>query len=102
MIFFFLLISVHQEFDFRAHDSAFKDRYLQLQNVRLSFIPTDKNDVHDLGPMEDVNFHDFYKCVFFFKKKVDTFGILCTCCSTDQAGHSNFGEKYTCSSKPND
>ncbi|KNA24558.1 hypothetical protein SOVF_014510 [Spinacia oleracea] len=43
-----------REFDFRAHDSAFKDRYLQLQNVRLSFIPTDKNDVHDLGPMEDV------------------------------------------------
>lgn len=43
-----------REFDFRAHDSAFKDRYLQLQNVRLSFIPTDKNDIHDLGPMEDV------------------------------------------------
>uniref|UniRef100_A0A803MVM5 PsbP C-terminal domain-containing protein n=1 Tax=Chenopodium quinoa TaxID=63459 RepID=A0A803MVM5_CHEQI len=37
-----------------AHDSAFKDRYLQLQNVRVSFIPTDKNDVHDLGPMQDV------------------------------------------------
>lgn len=43
-----------REFDFRAHDSAFKDRYLQLQNVRLSFIPTDKSDVHDLGPMVDV------------------------------------------------
>uniref|UniRef100_A0A7C8ZJR6 PsbP C-terminal domain-containing protein n=1 Tax=Opuntia streptacantha TaxID=393608 RepID=A0A7C8ZJR6_OPUST len=43
-----------REFDFRAHDSAFKDRYLQLQNVRLSFIPTDKKDIHDLGPMEDV------------------------------------------------
>ncbi|CAO2826158.1 unnamed protein product [Amaranthus hypochondriacus] len=43
-----------REFDFRAHDSAFKDRYLQLQNVRLSFIPTDKNDIHDLGPMENV------------------------------------------------
>ncbi|XP_021739618.1 photosynthetic NDH subunit of lumenal location 1, chloroplastic-like [Chenopodium quinoa] len=43
-----------REFDFRAHDSAFKDRYLQLQNVRVSFIPTDKNDVHDLGPMQDV------------------------------------------------
>ncbi|XP_022845770.1 photosynthetic NDH subunit of lumenal location 1, chloroplastic isoform X3 [Olea europaea var. sylvestris] len=43
-----------REFDFRGHDSAFKDRYLQLQNVRLSFIPTDKTDIHDLGPMEEV------------------------------------------------
>ncbi|KAL8136472.1 hypothetical protein V2J09_002473 [Rumex salicifolius] len=43
-----------RDFDFRAHDSAFKDRYLQLQNVRLSFIPTEKADVHDLGPMEEV------------------------------------------------
>ncbi|CAL5325524.1 unnamed protein product [Camellia sinensis] len=42
------------EFDFRGHDSAFKDRYLQLQNVRVSFIPTDKRDIHDLGPMEEV------------------------------------------------
>ncbi|KAL8210682.1 hypothetical protein R6Q57_005119 [Mikania cordata] len=36
------------EFDFRGHDSAFKDRYLQLQNVRLNFIPTDKTDIHDM------------------------------------------------------
>nr|DAD37152.1 TPA_asm: hypothetical protein HUJ06_007793 [Nelumbo nucifera] len=43
-----------RDFDFRGHDSAFKDRYLQLQNVRLSFIPTDKRDIHDLGPMEEV------------------------------------------------
>ncbi|TMW97891.1 hypothetical protein EJD97_004829 [Solanum chilense] len=43
-----------REFDFRGHDSAFKDRYLQLQNVRLSFIPTDKTDIHDLGPMQEV------------------------------------------------
>ncbi|KAI8030441.1 hypothetical protein LOK49_LG01G00633 [Camellia lanceoleosa] len=43
-----------REFDFRGHDSAFKDRYLQLQNVRVSFIPTDKRDIHDLGPMEEV------------------------------------------------
>jgi hypothetical protein len=42
------------EFDFRAHDSAFKDRYLQLQNVRVRFIPTKKNDIRDLGPMENV------------------------------------------------
>ncbi|KAJ1400189.1 PsbP family [Sesbania bispinosa] len=43
-----------KEFDFRAHDSAFKDRYLQLQNVRVRFIPTEKNDIRDLGPMEEV------------------------------------------------
>ncbi|KAG8388739.1 hypothetical protein BUALT_Bualt02G0156600 [Buddleja alternifolia] len=43
-----------REFDFRGHDSAFKDRFMQLQNVRLSFIPTDKTDIHDLGPMEEV------------------------------------------------
>ncbi|KAK9684163.1 hypothetical protein RND81_10G190700 [Saponaria officinalis] len=43
-----------RDFEFRAHDSAFKDRYLQLQNVRLSFLPTDKQDIHDLGPMQDV------------------------------------------------
>ncbi|XP_062154066.1 photosynthetic NDH subunit of lumenal location 1, chloroplastic [Alnus glutinosa] len=43
-----------REFDFRAHDSAFKDRYLQLQNVRVRFIPTGKKDIHDMGPMEEV------------------------------------------------
>ncbi|KAK3028820.1 hypothetical protein RJ639_038647 [Escallonia herrerae] len=43
-----------REFDFRGHDSAFKDRYLQLQNVRVSFIPTDKSDIHDMGPIEEV------------------------------------------------
>ncbi|KAG4394782.1 hypothetical protein AAZX31_20G088000 [Glycine max] len=43
-----------KEFDFRAHDSAFKDRYLQLQNVRVRFIPTEKKDIRDLGPMEEV------------------------------------------------
>ncbi|KAK6145323.1 hypothetical protein DH2020_022143 [Rehmannia glutinosa] len=43
-----------RDFDFRGHDSAFKDRYLQLQNVRLSFLPTDKTDIHDMGPMEEV------------------------------------------------
>lgn len=42
------------EFEFTGHDSGFKDRYLQLQNVRVRFIPTDKKDVHDLGPMEEV------------------------------------------------
>ncbi|XVF23821.1 hypothetical protein REPUB_Repub13aG0072600 [Reevesia pubescens] len=43
-----------REFDFRGHDSAFKDRFLQLQNVRVRFIPTDKKDIHDLGPIEEV------------------------------------------------
>ncbi|KAI4348114.1 hypothetical protein L6164_008875 [Bauhinia variegata] len=43
-----------KDFDFRAHDSAFKDRNLQLQNVRVRFIPTEKKDIHDLGPMEEV------------------------------------------------
>ncbi|KAJ4719821.1 psbP-like protein 1, chloroplastic [Melia azedarach] len=42
------------EFEFTGHDSGFKDRYLQLQNVRVRFIPTDKKDVHDLGPVEEV------------------------------------------------
>ncbi|KAK9163130.1 hypothetical protein Syun_004032 [Stephania yunnanensis] len=43
-----------RDFDFRGHDSAFKDRYLQLQNVRLSFIPTNKTDIRDFGTMEEV------------------------------------------------
>ncbi|KAG4202660.1 hypothetical protein ERO13_A05G350800v2 [Gossypium hirsutum] len=43
-----------REFDFRGHDSAFKDRFLQLQNVRVRFIPTDKQDIHELGPIEEV------------------------------------------------
>ncbi|XP_057789110.1 photosynthetic NDH subunit of lumenal location 1, chloroplastic [Salvia miltiorrhiza] len=46
-----------RDFDFLGHDSAFKDRSLQLQNVRLSFIPTNKTDVRDLGPMDEVVFH---------------------------------------------
>lgn len=53
-----------QEFDFRGHDSAFKDRYLQLQNVRVSFIPTDKSDIHDLGPMEEVNKQKFSSTLY--------------------------------------
>uniref|UniRef100_A0A0F7GYB2 PsbP-like protein 2 n=1 Tax=Geranium incanum TaxID=1158081 RepID=A0A0F7GYB2_9ROSI len=43
-----------REFDCLGHDSAFKDRYLQLQNLRVRFIPTEKKDIHDLGPMEEV------------------------------------------------
>ncbi|KAK4789512.1 hypothetical protein SAY86_016816 [Trapa natans] len=43
-----------REFEFRGHDSAFKDRFLQLQNVRVRFIPTSMKDIHDMGPMEEV------------------------------------------------
>ncbi|XP_022765222.1 photosynthetic NDH subunit of lumenal location 1, chloroplastic-like [Durio zibethinus] len=43
-----------REFEFRGHDSAFKDRFLQLQNVRVRFLPTEKKDIHDLGPIEEV------------------------------------------------
>lgn len=46
-----------RDFDFLGHDSAFKDRYLQLQNVRLSFIPTTKSDIHEMGPLEEVVYH---------------------------------------------
>uniref|UniRef100_A0A0F7GYB8 PsbP-like protein 2 n=1 Tax=Masdevallia picturata TaxID=125444 RepID=A0A0F7GYB8_9ASPA len=45
-----------RDFDFLGHDSAFKDRIAALQHVRVGFIPTTKNDVHDLGPMEEVIF----------------------------------------------
>ncbi|XP_058109810.1 photosynthetic NDH subunit of lumenal location 1, chloroplastic [Magnolia sinica] len=45
-----------RDFDFRGHDSAFKDRTLPLQNVRVSFKPTDKSDIRDLGPMDEVIF----------------------------------------------
>ncbi|BBG97934.1 PsbP-like protein 2 [Prunus dulcis] len=42
-----------RDFEFRAHDSAFKDRYMQLHNVRVRFLPTNKTDIHELGPMEE-------------------------------------------------
>ncbi|KAK7832901.1 photosynthetic ndh subunit of lumenal location 1 [Quercus suber] len=40
-----------------AHDSAFKDKFMQLHNVRVRFIPTDKKDIHDMGPMEEVVYY---------------------------------------------
>lgn len=55
-----------QDFDFRGHDSAFKDRHLQLQNVRVSFIPTEQADIHDLGPMQEVMTLNFVIFIFFF------------------------------------
>ncbi|XP_042015603.1 photosynthetic NDH subunit of lumenal location 1, chloroplastic-like isoform X2 [Salvia splendens] len=42
-----------RDFDFVGHDSAFKDKSLQLQNVRLSFLPTTKTDIRELGPMDE-------------------------------------------------
>ncbi|KAI0509870.1 hypothetical protein KFK09_010467 [Dendrobium nobile] len=48
--------SYWRDFDFLGHDSAFKDRIAALQHVRVGFIPTTKNDIHDLGPMEEVIF----------------------------------------------
>ncbi|ESQ52629.1 hypothetical protein EUTSA_v10017187mg [Eutrema salsugineum] len=60
-----------REFDFRAHDSAFKDRYLQLQNVRVRFIPTEKNDIREVGPMEEV-VYDLVKHKFAAPNQVAT------------------------------
>uniref|UniRef100_A0A1J3JCI1 PsbP-like protein 2, chloroplastic n=1 Tax=Noccaea caerulescens TaxID=107243 RepID=A0A1J3JCI1_NOCCA len=60
-----------REFDFRAHDSAFKDRYLQLQNVRVRFIPTEKSDIREMGPMEEV-VYDLVKHKFAAPNQVAT------------------------------
>uniref|UniRef100_A0A2P2LJN3 Uncharacterized protein MANES_10G034800 n=1 Tax=Rhizophora mucronata TaxID=61149 RepID=A0A2P2LJN3_RHIMU len=53
-----------REFNFMGHDSAFRDRNVQLQNVRVRFIPTEKNDIHDLGPMEKVEVMVFAPFIF--------------------------------------
>ena len=37
-----------------GHDSAFKDKNFALQCVRVGFIPTEKTDIRDLGPMDEV------------------------------------------------
>ncbi|KAF3575734.1 hypothetical protein DY000_02028945 [Brassica cretica] len=60
-----------REFDFRAHDSAFKDRYLQLQSVRVRFIPTEKTDIREVGPMEEV-VYDLVKHKFAAPNQVAT------------------------------
>lgn len=63
---------IFQDFEFRAHDSAFKDRYMQLHNVRVRFLPTNKTDIHELGPMEEVKpLHFFFFCLgcFIFSMK---------------------------------
>lgn len=58
-----------REFDFRGHDSAFKDRYMQLQNVRVRFLPTTKQDIHELGPMEEVKDGKFFPRYHSTKRK---------------------------------
>ncbi|CAH8360042.1 unnamed protein product [Eruca vesicaria subsp. sativa] len=60
-----------REFDFRAHDSAFKDRYLQLQSVRVRFIPTEKTDISEVGPMEEM-VYDLVKHKFAAPNQVAT------------------------------
>ncbi|XP_006649868.1 photosynthetic NDH subunit of lumenal location 1, chloroplastic [Oryza brachyantha] len=46
-----------RDFDFLGHDSAFKDRNVALQCVRVGFIPTRKTDIRDLGPMDEAIFN---------------------------------------------
>lgn len=53
-----------QDFDFLGHDSAFKDRNVALQCVRVGFIPTTKTDIRDLGPMDEVGFHAISDNIF--------------------------------------
>lgn len=65
-----------QEFDFRAHDSAFKDRYMQLQNVRVRFLPTDKKDIHDMGPMEEVKDSKSFSASFPFRRLLNGLDLL--------------------------
>ncbi|CAA7398152.1 unnamed protein product [Spirodela intermedia] len=43
-----------RDFEFTGCDSAFKDRNVALQHVRVSFVPTEKKDVNDLGQIEEV------------------------------------------------
>lgn len=85
-------MSLVQEFDFRAHDSAFKDKFMQLHNVRVRFIPTDKKDIHDMGPMEEVRNCNFSESIFLEDSKWSSpvtmfltgnllFGEPCVCCT---------------------
>uniref|UniRef100_A0A0D9VSL1 PsbP C-terminal domain-containing protein n=1 Tax=Leersia perrieri TaxID=77586 RepID=A0A0D9VSL1_9ORYZ len=53
----YLYPSDWRDFDFLGHDSAFKDRNVALQCVRVGFIPTTKTDIRDLGPMDEAIFN---------------------------------------------
>ncbi|GLJ06159.1 hypothetical protein SUGI_0032600 [Cryptomeria japonica] len=46
----FIYPSNWRDYVFRGQDAAFKDVRKAMENVRLSFVPTDKKDIHDLGP----------------------------------------------------
>lgn len=70
-----------------AHDSAFKDKVLQLQNVRVRFIPTEKKDVRDLGPMEEVMLEN---CVLMFFVNSAVYFVLNQFAS--ESGSILFGE----------
>uniref|UniRef100_A0A0F7CYK1 PsbP-like protein 2 n=1 Tax=Goodyera fumata TaxID=1390594 RepID=A0A0F7CYK1_9ASPA len=60
-----------RDFDFLGHDSAFKDRIAALQHVRVGFIPTTKNDIRDLGSMQEVIF-DLVKNVYAAPTQIPT------------------------------
>ncbi|KAH7678002.1 Mog1p/PsbP-like protein [Dioscorea alata] len=60
-----------RDFDFRGHDSAFKDPFAALQHVRVAFIPTEKKDIRDLGPMEEAIF-DLVKNIYAAPNQVPT------------------------------
>ncbi|KAJ0979492.1 hypothetical protein J5N97_014966 [Dioscorea zingiberensis] len=60
-----------RDFDFLGHDSAFKDRFAALQHVRVGFIPTEKKDIRDLGPMDEVIF-DLVKNVYAAPNQIPT------------------------------
>jgi hypothetical protein len=38
-----------------------------LQCVRVGFVPTDKTDIRDLGPMDEVSFHFISSFLFLYK-----------------------------------
>lgn len=44
---------------------------MQLHNVRVRFLPTNKTDIHELGPMEEVKPLQFFFCLgcFIFSMK---------------------------------
>ncbi|XP_078444995.1 psbP-like protein 2 [Wolffia australiana] len=50
----YLYPSDWRDFEFTGCDSAFKDRNVALQHVRVSFVPTEKREISDLGPIDEV------------------------------------------------
>jgi hypothetical protein len=89
-----------QDFDFLGHDSAFKDRNVQLQSVRVAFIPTTKTDIRDLGPMDEVVFR-----VMAFKRWAMASTLFCLAfvlrCIHILSGDFQFGKQCLRCPKPN-